>query len=45
MRKNIAKIRNKWLGIVIYDPFLPKILLPKPWYGDKAERLVKGLAL
>lgn len=40
--KNVrANIRNKWLKILVDDPFLPKIFLPKPWYGDEAERLVK----
>lgn len=45
MRKNIAKIRNEWLAVVIYDPFLPKILLPKPWYGYEARRLIKTIGV
>lgn len=43
--KDVAKIRNKWLSVVICDPFLPKILLPQPWWGHEAGRLVKGLAV
>lgn len=38
-----ANIRNSWLKIVLEDPFLPRTFLPKPWYGDKAEKLVKKL--
>ena len=45
MRKDVAGIRNNWLNIVIYDPFLPKPLLPKPWYGYVAEKLIRGLVL
>lgn len=45
IKTNIANIKNRWLKIVFGDPFLPKIFLPKPWYGDKAEKLVRGLAL
>lgn len=40
---NIKTVKNKWLKIVIEDPFLPKILLPKPWYGEVAKELVRGL--
>lgn len=43
-REKIRQIRNDWLGIVAGDPFLPKMFLPKPWYGDEAEKLVKTLA-
>lgn len=35
-------VRGKWLAIAVQDPFLPKIFLPKPWYGDEARKLVKG---
>lgn len=45
MRKVTVNIRTKWLRAVVKDPFLPKILLPKPWYGDEAERLVRGLKI
>lgn len=41
MRKEVAKIRNKWLSIVVADPFLPKILLPKPWWGEEAAKLAR----
>lgn len=43
VRKNIAKIRNKWLSFIVIDPFLPKVLLPNPWWGEKAAILVKDL--
>ena len=45
VEKNIRIVKNKWLMIVVKDPFLPKILLPKPWYGEKAEKLARGLAI
>ena len=41
---NLSNFRNKWLKIVVSDPFLPNRLLPKPWWGDKAGRLVRSLA-
>lgn len=44
MRKEAAKIKNRWLNTVVYDPFLPKILLPKPWYEYEVRRLVRNLA-
>lgn len=43
MQKTCANIRNNWLKIVIDDPFLPKMFLPKPWYGEIAKKLVKEL--
>ncbi len=43
--RNIRDIRSNWLRIVSGDPFLPKELLPKPWYGNEAEKLVKKLTL
>ena len=42
--KNVRTVKNKWLMIVAQDPFLPKMLLPKPWYGEKAEKLARELA-
>ena len=44
MRNVYANIRNSWLRIVIEDPFLPKIFLPRPWHGDKARKLIRELA-
>lgn len=38
-----ANIRSNWLKIVLDDPFLPKIFLPKPWYGEIAKKLVRRL--
>lgn len=43
--ESIRAVRNKWLMIVAQDPFLPKILLPKPWYGESAGKLVRGLVV
>ncbi|KKQ36885.1 MAG: Transcriptional regulator, PaaX family [Candidatus Levybacteria bacterium GW2011_GWB1_37_8] len=43
MRKVMVNIRTKWLRTIVMDPFLPKMFLPKPWYGDEAEKLVRGL--
>lgn len=43
--KNIPTVKNKWLMIAAQDPFLPKMLLPKPWYGDEAGKLVRGLGV
>jgi phenylacetic acid degradation operon negative regulatory protein len=43
--KNVKNVKNSWLRIIKEDPFLPKTFLPKPWYGDEAEKLVKGLTL
>lgn len=45
MQQEMYGIKAKWLKIIIDDPFLPKIFLTKPWYGDQAEKLVKRLAL
>ena len=45
MRNAYADIRNSWLKIVSRDPFLPKEILPVPWYGKKAEKLARGLVI
>ena len=42
MSSGLVDIKNYWLRIVLEDPFLPRSLLPKPWYGYEAEKLVKG---
>ena len=41
--KNIRNIRSEWLRIVSDDPFLPRVFLPKPWWGGEASRLIRGL--
>lgn len=41
---DIADVKNRWLRTIINDPFLPKEFLPKPWWGNEAEKLVKNLA-
>jgi phenylacetic acid degradation operon negative regulatory protein len=43
--EEMRKVRAKWLMIVIIDPFLPKMFLPEPCYGDKAEKSVRRLTL
>lgn len=46
LAKNIKETKNikaEWLKTVVNDPFLPKVFLPKPWYGGEAEKLVRGL--
>ena len=45
LSKDAVKVRSKWLNILIADPFLPKNLLPKPWWGDEARKLVKSLSV
>lgn len=37
------EIRNKYLSLLLQDPFLPRELLPDDWQGEKARILVKGL--
>lgn len=39
----VRRVKNKWLTIVVDDPFLPKTFLPKPWYGEIARKLVREL--
>lgn len=41
--EEMRKIKDEWLRIIINDSFLPKQFLPKPWYGDEAEKFVRGL--
>jgi len=39
------ELRNKWLNIVVCDPFLPESLLPKPWWSGEAGMLIKSLGV
>ena len=39
----VREIRQKYLGILLQDPFLPKDLLPYDWAGEKARLLIKSL--
>lgn len=43
--EKMRNVRAKWLKIVTADPFLPKIFLPRSWYGNRAEQHVKRLTL
>lgn len=37
------ELREKYLIIVLNDPFLPKELLPSDWLGYEAKKLIKNL--
>ncbi|MBL7159881.1 CRISPR-associated endonuclease Cas2 [Candidatus Microgenomates bacterium] len=39
----IREIKSQYLEILTTDPFLPDELLPKDWWGEKAEKLIKTL--
>lgn len=39
----IMRIKETYLSILLRDPFLPKELLPKDWFGYEAKKLVKNL--
>lgn len=41
--KLARELRDKYLRVVLQDPFLPKELLPSAWLGDEAKRLAKRL--
>lgn len=40
-RKEKKAFADNYLQIVMNDPFLPRELLPKPWWGDKAREVFK----
>ncbi len=35
----IEAFSRKYLDIISSDPFLPRELLPRPWYADSARRI------
>lgn len=37
--EDALKFGKEYFGLLLGDPFLPKELLPKPWFGDKANQL------
>lgn len=37
--KEAFNFENKFLNLVLKDPFLPKDLLPELWYGKKAQQI------
>lgn len=39
----VIRIRQRYLKVLLNDPFLPRSLLPVDWYGNEAKRLVKQL--
>lgn len=41
---NLAReLREKYLALILKDPFLPKELLPPDWFGFEAKKLIKNL--
>ena len=43
MEESKRRIRENYLRLIIQDPFLPKELLPNPWWEIEARRLIKQL--
>ena len=43
VQENFKKIYEKYLEVVIQDPFLPYELLPDYWKGDKVRSLMRSL--
>ena len=41
----VKELREKYLEVLIQDPFLPKDLLPQDWAGEKARILITSLKL
>ncbi|MBI3070024.1 MAG: CRISPR-associated endonuclease Cas2 [Candidatus Levybacteria bacterium] len=41
--KQLNKVMQEYLEILLQDPFLPKELLPEDWRREEAERLIQGL--
>lgn len=41
---NAKDVSEKFFELMLNDPFLPRELLPDPWYGDEARQLVRNLA-
>ncbi|MCG2691733.1 hypothetical protein L6272_02785, partial [Microgenomates group bacterium] len=42
-KKEARKIINQYLSTIETDPFLPRELLPKPWFGIKAKEVFRQL--
>lgn len=42
-KKEVQKIINQYLSTIETDPFLPRELLPKPWFGIKAKEVFRQL--
>ncbi len=38
-RENAQELLMKYMGVLHKDPFLPRPLLPEPWYGDRAHTI------
>ena len=39
----IREIKEKYLTIMLADPFLPKELLPSDWAGEDVKKIVRSL--
>ena len=44
MVKLARELKEKYLSLILKDPFLPKELLPFDWMGYKAKELIKNLS-
>lgn len=44
-QKIVKEIKQRYLELIIIDPFLPKELLPDNWIGGKVRNLIKKLPL
>lgn len=42
--KSVKRIKERFLGVLVTDPCLPKEFLPKDWIGKEVKRLVKELS-
>lgn len=40
-KKKMRKLITRYLDVVSQDPFLPKQLLPQPWYGFKLQKMLQ----
>lgn len=39
-----GEVADRFFSLFMTDPFLPRELLPKPWYGDEAREILKKTA-
>ena len=42
--KLIREIKEKYLTILLEDPFLPKELLPSDWAGEEVKKIIRSLS-
>lgn len=41
-KKEKKELQEEYLSLLEIDPYLPKELLPEPWFGTKIKKLVSG---